>query len=140
MQIIDSGKKMLTLTVETESAPDAIFAFLTDVRRLPMWAPTFVDSVQSEEGGGWTGVRAGHSFALRAVTSEDSRTVDFLRQVAPGREGGAYIRVVDLPGGGSLVIMSVPILMREPEAVAATLAEELASLVALTSGQLRLKH
>ena len=39
---------------------------------------------------------------------QDAGTVDYLREIAPGREGGAYIRVIPRPGGGSVVVMTVP--------------------------------
>jgi len=59
--------------------------------------------------------------------------VDYLRQVAPGREGGAYLRAIPRPGGGSVITMTLPLLPDvEPADTAATLARELAALASLT--------
>ena len=38
--------------------------------------------------------------------------MDYLREVAPGREGGAYIRAGPRPGGGSVIVMTLPLLPR----------------------------
>ena len=69
------------------------------------------------------------------ATNEEAGTVDYLRQVAPGREGGAYIRAVPRPGGGSVVTMTLPLLPDvDPADTAATLARELATLLSLADG------
>jgi hypothetical protein len=67
--------------------------------------------------------------------SRDSRTVDYLRELAPGREGGAYIRAVPRPGGGSVVIMTLPLLAGvDPADTAAILRDELDALAPLAEG------
>ncbi len=64
----------------------------------------------------------------------DAGTVDYLREIAPGREGGAYIRVIPRPGGGSVVVMTVPLIPdTEPAAITATLRDELNTLISLAS-------
>lgn len=55
-----------------------------------------------------------------------SRTVDYLREAAPGKQGGAYLRVLQRPNGGSVVVMTLPILMgSDAEKAAAILDQEL---------------
>ena len=83
-------------------------ALLTDPRRIPDWAPAFADLVTEYNQSGWRALKSGRTFALRVVMKQDAGTVDYLREIAPGREGGAYIRVIPRPGGGSVVVMTVP--------------------------------
>ena len=69
---------------------------------------------------------------MRVDTSQDAGTVDYLREIAPGRQGGAYIRAIPRPGGGSVVVMTLPLLPgAERPAVAATLRDELNALVSI---------
>ena len=69
---------------------------------------------------------------MRVVTKLNAGTVDYLREIAPGREGGAYMRAIPRPGGGSVVVMTLPLLPdAERTAVAATLRDELNALVSL---------
>ena len=69
---------------------------------------------------------------MRVVTKLNAGTVDYLRKIAPGREGGAYMRAIPRPGGGSVVVMTLPLLPdAERTAVAATLRDELNALVSL---------
>ncbi len=66
---------------------------------------------------------------MRVVTQRDAGTVDYLREIAPGREGGAFLRVVPRPGGGSVVVMTLPLAPgAEQAATAATLRYELNAL------------
>jgi hypothetical protein len=61
--------------------------------------------------------------------------VDYLRELAPGREGGAYIRAVPRPGGGSVVIMTLPLLAGvDPADTSAILRAELDALARLAEG------
>lgn len=74
----------------------------------------------------------GQEFGLRVAVSRDARAVDYLREVAPGREGGAYLRAVPRPGGGSVIVMTLPLPPgSDPATVAATLHDELGVLAAL---------
>src|SRR5450631_2276530 len=75
---------------------------------------------------GWSGLHLASGHVL------DAGTVDYLREIAPGGEGGAYIRAIPRPGGGSVVVMTLPLLLdAERTAVAATLRDELNALVSL---------
>jgi len=115
--------------METAADPASVLALLADARRIPGWAPGFADAVTSAGGARWRAVRDGRDFVFRTAVSLDAGTVDYLREVAPGREGGAYLRVVPRPGGGCVVIMTLPVLPgTDPADVAATLEDELAAL------------
>lgn len=99
---------------------------LADPTRLPDWAPAFVDVVTGDDESGWRATKDGRDFTLRVVTRRDAGTVDYLREIAPGREGGAYVRALPRPGGGSVVVMILPLVPGvEPTAIAATLNDEL---------------
>lgn len=114
-----------TQSIESEATGAAVIAPLADAARIPEW------------GRGrpplWLAChRNGRDFALRVAVDEGAGTVDYLREVAPGREGGAYIRAAPRPGGGSVVIMTLPLLPDvDPADTAATLARELTGLVSL---------
>ena len=72
------------------------------------------------------------AFRLRVAADHDAGTVDYLREVAPRREGGAYLRAVPRPGGGIVIVMTVPLLPDvNPADVAATLSDELNALARL---------
>ena len=123
-----------TESIESDIGPRAIVALLADPRRIPDWAPTFADAVTEDAQSGWRAMKSGQGFALRVDMKQDAGTVDYLREIAPGREGGAYIRVIPRPGGGSVVVMTVPLVPdAEPGAVAAVLRDELNTLVNLAS-------
>jgi len=121
-----------TQTTEDEAEPDAIFGVLEDPRQIPNWAPAFADAITGDAERGWEATKDGRAFTLRVVASRSSRTVDYLREIAPGREGGAYLRVLQGPKGGSVIVMTLPLPpVADPTTVAATLTGELKQLVQL---------
>lgn len=118
--------------METDAPVEAVVAVLADPTRLPQWAPGFADQVRPDGESGWQATKDGRDFALRVATNKDAGTVDYLRQIAPGQEGGAYLRAVPRPGDGSVVTMTLPLLPGvDPADTAATLARELATLTSL---------
>ena len=122
-------------SIESEVDPEAVVALLAQPSRIPEWAPAFADVVIEEDRSGWRAIKDGREFKLRVVVNRDARTVDYLREVAPGREGGAYVRAVPRPGGGSVVIMTLPLLAGvDPADTSATLRDELNALARLTEG------
>jgi Polyketide cyclase / dehydrase and lipid transport len=124
-----------TSSMETAAGPASVVALLADATRIPGWAPAFADTVSSAGGSGWRAVKDGRDFMFRTAVSLDASTVDYLREIAPGREGGAYLRVVPRPGGGSVVVMTLPVPSgADPVAVASTLEDELAALKRLAEG------
>ncbi len=121
-----------TQSVESDADPDAVVALLSDAGRIPEWAPAFADTVSHDGQSRWRGTKDGREFELRVVTSRDARTVDYLREVAPGRQGGAYLRATPRPGGGSVIVMTLPVAPDvDAGVVADTLGQELAALVEL---------
>ena len=121
-----------TQSIETEATVASVVAVLTDPARIPQWAPAFADSVSRDPRAGWRAAKDGRDFALRVASNPDAGTVDYLREVAPGRESGAYIRAVPRPGGGSVIAMTLPLPPEaDPADAAATLSSELAALASL---------
>lgn len=121
-----------TQSAETGAAPEAVLALLADPRRIHDWAPAFADAVSGDAQSGWRVTKDGRDFALRVLVNQDAGTVDYLREVAPGREGGAYLRAVPRPGGGSVIVMTLPLLPdTDPADTAVTLTAELAALTGL---------
>jgi hypothetical protein len=121
-----------TQSIETEAVVAGVVALLADPTRIPEWAPAFADLVSGDPHSGWQATKDGRIFSLRVVVNQEAGAVDYLREVAPGREGGAYVRVVPRPGGGSVVTMTLPLLPDvDPTDTATTLARELATLTSL---------
>lgn len=122
----------LTGTIETDVEPDVIFAFLVNPKLIPRWAPVFADRVEADGPNGWRVTKDGSTFSLRLAVSESSRTVDYLREIAPGRHGGAYLRVLPRLNGGSVVLMTLPVPPgANVENVGLVLGQELETLVCL---------
>jgi hypothetical protein len=77
-------------------------------------------------------VKDGRDFALRVIVDEDAGTVDYLREIAPGVDGGACLRAVPRPGGGCVIVMTVPAAPgADPSQTASVLAGELGALAFL---------
>ena len=122
----------MTQSVETSVPPDAVVAVLADARHLPTWAPGFVDAVTGDAGSEWVGTKGDQRFAIRVPVDPSAGTVDYLREISPGREGGAYLRAVPRPGSGTVIVMTLPILPgTDQAATAAILTEELSALASL---------
>lgn len=122
--------RTITQSIETESLQSAILRILADPTKIPRWAPAFADRVLAE-GDGWVVEKGDSRFSL-TIRSDDSLGVaDYLREIAPGVLGGAYIRVLPRPGGGCVVVMTLPVREGQENQVAAILSEELKALVAL---------
>jgi hypothetical protein len=87
---------------------------------------------------GWRAFKDDREFTLRVVVNQEAGTVDYLRQISPGREGGAYIRAFPRPGGGSVIVMTLPLSpgVEDVDAIE-TLEKELAALAMLLEGQYR---
>ncbi len=121
--------RTVTRSIESEADPDVVVELLANPRRIPDWAPDFADAVSEDGHAGWTATKNSQDFALRVVIQRDAGTVDYLRQVAPGREGGAYLRATPRPAGGSVIVMTVPVPAdSDPVVVDATVSDELAAL------------
>jgi hypothetical protein len=120
-------------SIESDVERGELVALLADGTRLPRWAPAFADVVE-RDGDAWRATKGERSFVVQVEVHTEAGTVDYLREVAPGRFGGAYLRVVPRPGGGSVVSMTLPVGPGvDPGTVRATLADELAALTALAA-------
>ncbi len=121
-----------TQSTETDVDPVTAVALIADPRRIPDWASAFADTVTGDARSGWRVHKDDQSFALRVVTHAEAGTVDYLREVAPGREGGAFLRVVARPSGGSVIVMTVPVIPgRDRSETSSTLRAELRALARL---------
>ena len=128
----DVDNRTETQSIESVAEPAAVLAVLADPTRIPEWAPDFADAVTGSDQSGWLATKGGQDFTVRIVTTRDAGTVDYLREITPGREGGAFIRAVPRPGGGSVVMMTLPLAPgADPAATAATLRNELNALTNL---------
>jgi len=121
-----------TGSIEIDVEADAAFAVLADMRHVPLWAPAFADVIEPMDGDQVEATKDGRRFSLRFVTRADGRTIDFLRQIFPGRESGASIRVLAGPQRGCVVTLTLPVPPgADGAAVEETLAEELAAIARL---------
>ena len=124
-----------TQTAEMAAEPETMLAILADPRRIPDWAPAFANSVEGDHHSGWRVMKNGQVIPIRLVVAEQSGTVDYLRRLPNGREGGLYSRVLPGPIGGSVILMTLPVLPGgDPVVVAATLRDELSALAQLAPG------
>jgi len=90
-----------TQSAETDAPAADVLAVLTNAARIPQWAPAFADEVSGDSRSGWLVTKDGQAFTLRVAAVPAAGTVDFLREVAPGREGGAYLRVIPRPAAAA---------------------------------------
>ena len=126
--------RTVTRTIETEVGADAVFAVMADPTLLPRWAPDFADGVGGDAASGWRVTKDGSSFPVRIPVAPEAGTVDFVREIAPGLEAGAYLRSQPRPGGGAVVSITVPLPAdADASGVATTLDAELRALVQLAS-------
>ena len=120
-----------TGSIETAKSRETVLALLEDGTRAPEWAPAFADTAVPD-GDAWRGTKDGKDFAFRVAVDRSAGTVDYLLEVAPGQENGAYIRAIPRLGGGSVVTITVPVRPgASAEAVRATVTAELAAISAL---------
>jgi hypothetical protein len=125
--------RTITRTIESDADPDAILAILADATMIPSWAPVFADTVEKDAQSEWRVVKGGRAFSLKVRVGNGFGTVDYLREITPGKQGGAYIRVLPRPNGGSVVVMTLPVPRdTKLESVASVLREELERLKSLS--------
>lgn len=124
--------RTITQTVETEAAPNSILKILEDPKRIPEWAPVFAEKVERDRANTYRVTKGETVFSVEAVIERASRTVDYLRCTGAGEKVGAHIRVLPRPGGGSVVVMTLPVPPGgNAEQVSAVLGQELQSLTRL---------
>jgi hypothetical protein len=122
----------VTRSIETPESVALVLDALCDPRSIPEWAPAFADRIDGGPSSEWVATRDGRSFSVRMAHHRDAGTVDYLREIAPGQEGGAYLRVLPRPGGGAAIVMTLTLGGEgDAEAVSGTIQAELAALVSL---------
>jgi Polyketide cyclase / dehydrase and lipid transport len=122
----------VTRAVESDVEPDRLYRFLAEVSNIPRWAPVFADSIDRVNDAQYRATKNGETFTLEVCLHPSAQAVDYLRQMPQGRRGGAYIRVMPRPLGGSTITMTVPIGPGATEAaIAKTLEQELADVIRL---------
>jgi hypothetical protein len=127
------ASETVTRTIEFEGEAEILYRKLLDVSLIPQWAPVFADKVEDAGEHTFRVTKGNDIFDMELVAHERALTVDYLRGMADGRRGGAYIRVMPKPLGGSVVAMTVPVGPNvTPDEVAAVLEQELATLIELT--------
>jgi hypothetical protein len=133
--------RTVTRSVEADVEPDVIVDVLIDAKLIPKWAPAFADTIEADTQDGWRVTKGGSTFSIQVAVARSSRTVDYLRETAPGKRGGAYIRVLQRPKGGSVVVMTLPLPTGvDAEKVAAILTQELTMLVNLSEMRTDAQH
>lgn len=98
------GTRTATQSIESDIDRLAVLEVLADPTRIPEWAPDFADTVTGGDQSGWRATKNGRDFTVRALAQQDAGTVDYLREVAPGREGGpssAWCRVLAVAASSS---------------------------------------
>jgi hypothetical protein len=119
----------VTESVELESQTDAVFLFTSNASHIPAWAPNFAPRISQLSENVWNVDGPQGNFLLQVTADQRSGTIDFTREVRPGVNGGAYLRVIPKAGGGSVVTMTAPIPSGSTqERVRAILCSELQTL------------
>lgn len=129
---MNTHRATVSSSIETDASPESVLQVLSNPRRIPEWAPGFADRVEANEGGCWSVTKGDKAFPLEVVVFGPARTVDYLREVSPGKKGGAFLRVLPRPRGGSVVVMTLPVPQgASTEETARILDEELQGLTKL---------
>jgi hypothetical protein len=103
------SSQTVTSSIEADANPDLVFQFLSDPRGIPQWAPGFADRIEVGEGGTWRIVKGQKTFPIEVVAFSPVRSVDYLRQITIDKKGGAFLRVLPRPSGGSVIVMTLPV-------------------------------
>jgi hypothetical protein len=105
---MNTHRETVTGSIETNISPELVIQVISDPRRIPHWAPGFADRVEPDESGSWRVIKGDKMFLIEVVRFDPARTVDYLREVTPGKKGGAFLRVLPGPRGGSVIVMTLP--------------------------------
>ncbi len=126
------SRQTVTRAIESDIEPERIYSNLANAFLIPQWAPVFADKVDHADGNAFRVIKGSDVFNLQLIANESSLTVDYLRDMAGGKRGGAYIRVMPQPSGGSVIVMTVPLGPNAtPDQVAEGLEQELEALIKL---------
>jgi hypothetical protein len=126
------GTQTVTRAAETDVEPGKLYDVLADASNIPRRAPVFADSLEPVGDLRFRVTKGGEGFDLEVHLHPSAGAVDYVREMPGGRRGGAYMRVMPRPLGGSTVCMTVPLGPNAREAeVGATVEKELAELIEL---------
>jgi hypothetical protein len=124
------ANQTVTRAVECDLEPDRIYDVLADASNIPKWAPVFADSLEEISELRFRVMKNGEDFDLEVFLHPSAGAVDYVREMPNGRRGGAYIRVIPRPLGGSTICMTVPVGPNAAEAeVGKVVEKELAALI-----------
>ena len=124
----------ITRAAECEVEPGKLYGILAQVENIPKWAPVFADSVERIDDSHYKLTKNGQAFKVELFLHPSAQAVDYIREMAGGARGGAFIRVMPRPRGGCTVVMTVPMGPGATEAEQGkTVEEELAALIRLAS-------
>ena len=122
----------ITRSAESDVKPVEIYNVLAEVSNIPKWAPVFADTIECIDDTHYRVTKNGTGFNLEVVLHPSAGTVDYIREMAENRRGGAYIRVIPRPRGGSTITITLPIGPGSNESdVADVLEQEISALVHL---------
>ena len=107
-----------TRTISVSAPPARVFAYLSDARRLPEWAPGFATTVEHDHGDAWRVGEDARPVAVKAAA--DHGVVDFVSADAPNL--GLFARVVPNLAGAELIFSLFFPEDTEPAAVDAQMA------------------
>src|ERR1700733_8586330 len=123
----------VTRSAESDLEPGKLYNVLAEASNIPKWAPVFADAIDRIDHMHHRVTRDGEVFNLEVSLHPSAFAVDYTREMPNGKRGGAYIRVVPRPLGGSTITMTVPIGPNTSESdVAKVLEQELADLIQLS--------
>jgi hypothetical protein len=101
--------RTVTRSIDVETSPDLVLDVVRDPARIPTWAPAFADSIEPD-GDGWRVTRNNRAFHVRVKVDHSMRCVNIVRDIAPAEEGGLFMRILPRPGGGSVIVATIPIV------------------------------
>ena len=122
----------VTRATECDLEPGKIYRVLAEAGNVPKWAPAFADAIERIDDVRYRVTKNDQTFDIEVPSNPSAGTVDFIREMANGNRGGAYLRVMPRPLGGCTVVITVPIGPTTSESeVAKVLEQELTDLVQL---------
>jgi hypothetical protein len=100
-----------TRTISISAPPADVFAYLSDPRHLPAWAPAFATAVTHEQGDIWrvqsgagerrTAVRAAWPLGVVDIVSPEGPSRGLFARVIPNLSGSELIFSLSFPAGAS---------------------------------------
>ncbi len=91
-----------TQSITIDARPSDVLAFVGDGENLPRWAIGFAKAVRPGPDG-WIVTTGQGEVPTSIAVNEDTGTVDFVMEPAPGVEATAYARVIPNAGGSEFL-------------------------------------